>query len=61
MIERIPEGYSRMAESSETPIEAMKRSEKRIVYGVQFHPEIHDDHHPAGKVILSNFAKIVNR
>ena len=61
MVEQVPEGYSKMATSPETPIEAMKRNQKDITYGVQFHPEVHDKDHPDGKRIVSNFAKITTR
>lgn len=61
IVERVPKGYSKMAESPDTPIEAMRQTENLITYGVQFHPEIHDANHPAGKTILSNFARITNQ
>lgn len=60
MVERLPKGFLLLAESRDTPIEAMKR-EKGIVYGVQFHPERHDEAHPAGEVILANFTRLVKR
>ena len=60
MVERVPKGFSHLAKSRDTPIEAMK-SEKGIAYGVQFHPERHDEAHPAGGVVLANFAKLVRK
>jgi len=60
MVEHLPKGFFLLAKSRDTPIEAMKR-EEGIVYGVQFHPERHDEAHPAGGVILANFAKLVKR
>jgi len=60
MVGRLPKGFLLLAKSRDTPIEAMKH-EKGIVYGVQFHPERHDEAHPAGGVILTNFAKLVKR
>jgi len=60
MVERLPKGFFLLAKSRDTPIEAMKH-EKGIVYGVQFHPERHDEAHPAGGVILANFAKLAKR
>lgn len=60
MVQRVPKGFSLLAKSHDTPIEAMK-SEKGIVYGVQFHPERYDEAHPAGGVILANFAKLARR
>jgi len=60
MVEHLPKGFLLLAKSRDTPIEAMKH-ERGIVYGVQFHPERHDEAHPAGGVILGNFAKLVKR
>jgi len=60
MVEHLPKGFLLLAKSRDTPIEAMKH-ERGIVYGVQFHPERHDEAHPAGGVILANFAKLVKR
>lgn len=60
MVERVPKGFSLLARSQDTPVEAMK-SEKGIIYGVQFHPERHDEAHPAGGVILANFSKLAKR
>jgi len=60
MVERVPKGFSHLAKSRDTPIEAMK-SENGIAYGVQFHPQRHDEAHPAGGVVLANFAKLVRK
>jgi len=60
MIEQVPRGFTLLARSTETPIEAVSNERDRI-YGVQFHPEIHDENHPAGKLVFANFAKIVKR
>lgn len=61
MITRVPRGFSLLARSSETPVEAVRRAEKGIAYGVQFHPEVNDEDHPAGKLILANFERIVSQ
>jgi len=60
MLERVPKGFSLLAKSQDTPVEAMK-NEKGIVYGVQFHPERHDEAHPAGGIVLANFAKLARK
>jgi len=60
MVERVPKGFSLLAKSQDTPVEAMK-SEKAAIYGVQFHPERHDEAHPAGGAILANFAKLARK
>jgi len=61
MVEHVPRGFTLLARSAETPIEAVRSNESGVLYGVQFHPEFHDENHPAGKLILANFAKIVKR
>jgi len=60
IVERVPKGFSLLARSPDTPVEAMK-SEKGLVYGVQFHPERNDEAHPAGGAILGNFAKLARK
>ena len=62
MIERVPRGFSLLAKSRETPVEAMKGAlADGIAYGVQFHPELHDEDHPAGRSILENFVRIARQ
>ncbi len=51
-IEKIPEGFSILAENPNCPYAAMGNIEKRI-YGVQFHPEVR--HTPLGQEILRRF------
>jgi GMP synthase (glutamine-hydrolysing) len=51
-IERMPEGFTAIARSGNSPTAAMTNAD-RTVYGVQFHPEV--AHTPKGKEILSNF------
>ncbi|MBI4768200.1 MAG: glutamine-hydrolyzing GMP synthase, partial [Deltaproteobacteria bacterium] len=51
-IERLPKGFIPIARSHNAPIAAMNDSE-RMVFGVQFHPEV--VHTPAGHRILKNF------
>lgn len=60
MIAHVPKEFSLLARSPETPIEAM-RATKGIAYGVQFHPEVHDEEHPAGKLIFANFARVARQ
>ncbi|MGA3084191.1 MAG: glutamine-hydrolyzing GMP synthase [Thermodesulfobacteriota bacterium] len=51
-IERLPKGFSVIAQSQNAPIAAM-RNQKRSIFGVQFHPEV--VHTAAGNRILKNF------
>ncbi|MBN1628020.1 MAG: glutamine-hydrolyzing GMP synthase [Deltaproteobacteria bacterium] len=51
-INHIPEGFSVIAKSKNSPVAAMADSRKRI-FGVQFHPEV--AHTPNGHQILKNY------
>ena len=60
MVEHIPKGFTLLARSEDTPIEAF-RDPNRILYGIQFHPERNDGEHPAGATVLRNFGQMVKR
>jgi len=51
-IEALPEGFTAIAWSDNSPVAAMADREGRL-FGVQFHPEV--AHTPRGKEILANF------
>ncbi len=51
-IEKVPQGFTVLAHSDNSPIAAMGDL-KRHFYGVQFHPEV--AHTPCGRTILDNF------
>ncbi|MEW6721003.1 MAG: glutamine-hydrolyzing GMP synthase [Thermodesulfobacteriota bacterium] len=51
-IDRLPEGFTAIASSGNSPVAAMSNREG-TVFGVQFHPEV--VHTPRGKEIISNF------
>lgn len=51
-VQILPEGFVRLAKSSNQVTTAMAHIQKKL-YGVQFHPEV--AHTPMGKEILSNF------
>ncbi len=51
-IERLPDGFSALARSDNSPVAAMADPSRRL-YGVQFHPEV--VHTPRGTEILDNF------
>jgi len=52
----LPEDFERLATSEECRIQAMRKRGTRV-YGVQFHPEAHDEEHPDGKRVIGNFLK----
>ncbi|MDY6880145.1 MAG: glutamine-hydrolyzing GMP synthase [Thermodesulfobacteriota bacterium] len=51
-IEKIPDGFSILANSRNSPVAAMVDTTRRL-FGVQFHPEV--AHTPRGNEILKNF------
>ena len=54
-VKTLPNGFEILAKSTICDIEAMKH-EKKNIYGVQFHPEVH--HTPQGEIIFKNFYDI---
>jgi len=52
-VEKLPKGFSMVADSTNSPVAAMEDRARRF-YGIQFHPEV--VHTPRGKEILANFA-----
>jgi GMP synthase-like glutamine amidotransferase len=52
---QLPAEFDLVASSAECKVQVIKRRD-RLVYGTQFHPEIYDDAHPHGKVMLQNFS-----
>ncbi len=59
MVANVPYEFTKIAESPNCPIEAIKHRMLPI-YGVQFHPERFDDKHPAGAIILENFFRVAS-
>jgi GMP synthase (glutamine-hydrolysing) len=49
-----PPGCSLLATRPDCRVQAFRRA-GTLVYGVQFHPELFDDDHPAGRQLLANF------
>lgn len=56
-VKEMPSDFARTATNSVSPIQAMQHT-SRQVYGVQFHPELFDEEHPHGRIILENFLKL---
>ena len=55
-VKELPKGFRRTAWNETCPIQAMEHTE-RLLFGVQFHPELFDGEHPDGRKILDNFLK----
>ena len=56
-VKELPAGFKRTAFNDTCAIQAMEHESKPL-FGVQFHPELFDDIHPDGKVILQNFLAV---
>lgn len=55
---QVPDEFQLLASSPDCMVEAFKHTQ-RLVYGTQFHPEVNDDQHPHGRVILENFFRLI--
>ena len=56
-VKALPKGFRRTASNATCAIQAMEHKE-RAVFGVQFHPELFNEEHPAGQKILENFLEM---
>jgi GMP synthase (glutamine-hydrolysing) len=54
---RLPKSFQAIARNRNCLIQAMRHTKKGI-YGVQFHPELHDTEHPDGRQVLLNFLSL---
>ena len=55
---QVPDEFQLLASSPDCEVEAFKHT-RRVVYGTQFHPEVNDDQHPHGRVLLENFFRLI--
>lgn len=53
-VKALPHGFRQTASNETTPIQAMQEKGRRV-FGVQFHPELFDESHPDGRLIIENF------
>jgi GMP synthase (glutamine-hydrolysing) len=53
-VKQLPKGFRRTAWNDSCAIQAMEH-ESRPVFGVQFHPELFNEEHPAGRQIMERF------
>ena len=57
VLDKVPERFIRLAQSSTTEIEAICHRSLPI-YGLQFHPERADENHPHGQTLLRNMVQL---
>lgn len=55
-VKTLPPGFNATASSKTCPIQAMQHKE-RLLFGVQFHPELFEEDFPDGRNVLENFLK----
>jgi GMP synthase-like glutamine amidotransferase len=56
-VKDLPAGFTQTATNETSHIQAMQHT-SRPLFGVQFHPELFDEEHPHGRIILENFLKL---
>jgi GMP synthase (glutamine-hydrolysing) len=57
---QLPAEFDLLASSDECRVQVIKHRD-RLVYGTQFHPEIYDDEHLHGKIMLQNFFRLAGQ
>ncbi len=57
VLDRVPAGFARLAESETFHVEAMCHT-SRPIYSFQFHPERADETRPHGQIIIQNLLKL---
>ena len=56
-VKELPSEFVCTATNETSAIQAMQH-ESRPLFGVQFHPELFDEEHPHGQIVLKNFLKL---
>ena len=56
-VKELPADFVCTATNQVSPIQAMEHT-SRPLYGVQFHPELYDETHPHGEIVLRNFINL---
>jgi len=56
-VKELPSGFRRTASNDTCAIQAMEHESKPL-FGVQFHPELFDEDHPQGQLIVENFLRL---
>ncbi|MDG6990789.1 MAG: gamma-glutamyl-gamma-aminobutyrate hydrolase family protein [Nitrososphaerota archaeon] len=60
VVEAVPGGFVHLARSASSDVAAIK-NERRLLYGVQFHPERYTIENPAGNRVVGNFVGLLRR
>ncbi len=56
-VKELPADFIQTATNDVSPIQAMQHTSLPL-FGIQFHPELFDEEHPHGRMILENFLKL---
>jgi GMP synthase (glutamine-hydrolysing) len=56
-VKELPYDFVCTATNETSTIQAMQHT-SRPLFGVQFHPELFDEEHPHGRIVLENFLKL---
>jgi GMP synthase (glutamine-hydrolysing) len=56
-VKKLPPDFECIASNDVSAIQAMQHTSKPL-FGVQFHPELFDEEHPDGRMILENFLNL---
>ncbi|HEY8203481.1 MAG TPA: gamma-glutamyl-gamma-aminobutyrate hydrolase family protein [Pyrinomonadaceae bacterium] len=56
-VKELPNDFVCTATNETSTIQAMQHT-SRPLFGVQFHPELFDEEHPHGRIVLENFLKL---
>ena len=56
-ITRLPRRFRLLASTDACRVQVM-RHRTRLIYGTQFHPEVHTDENPDGRTLLANFFRL---
>ena len=54
---QVPDELELLASSPECVVQAFKHRQ-RLIYGTQFHPEVNNEQHPHGRVVVENFLRL---
>jgi GMP synthase (glutamine-hydrolysing) len=57
-VKKLPDDLVLLASTEECAVQAMRHKEC-LIYGTQFHPEVHEEQHPDGRRLLTNFFRLI--